>query len=284
MSRTQTDDRGRYLLPDLPSANYTLWVRGYGLVDSSKVYARPGKTLNLMAVTAPSAKAAAEYYPANYWYALLEPPPKSHFPGTGTGEGGNGIPTALKTQGAWLANLKMTFACTQCHQMGLKATREFAPNFPRFKNSIEAWDYRVQIGVSGTMMSNALNALGRKRGLEALASWTDRIAAGELPQVPPRPQGQERNVVVTLWEVGEANSMVHDVVSTDRRNPTVNANGPVYGLQEKSGDWMTVLDPVRHADHRVHLPPPAKDLPFAWSQVAPHPSLYWHNEPIFQGY
>ena len=29
-----TDDRGRYLVPDLPKANYSIWVRGYGLVDS----------------------------------------------------------------------------------------------------------------------------------------------------------------------------------------------------------------------------------------------------------
>src|SRR5687768_7374826 len=31
-----TDDRGRYLLPDLPQASYDVWVRGYGLVDSPK--------------------------------------------------------------------------------------------------------------------------------------------------------------------------------------------------------------------------------------------------------
>src|SRR5262252_4034500 len=29
-----TDDQGRYVIPDLPSANYQVWVRGYGLVDS----------------------------------------------------------------------------------------------------------------------------------------------------------------------------------------------------------------------------------------------------------
>ena len=40
-----TDDRGRYLVPDLPKANYSVWVRGYGLVDSPKVKATPGKTL-----------------------------------------------------------------------------------------------------------------------------------------------------------------------------------------------------------------------------------------------
>src|SRR6266513_454345 len=57
-----TDDQGRYLLPDLPRANYNVWVRGYGLVDSRKVQAAPGKTLNLTAVVAPSAIAAAQYY------------------------------------------------------------------------------------------------------------------------------------------------------------------------------------------------------------------------------
>ena len=48
-----TDDRGRYLIPDLPKANYNVWVRGYGLVDSPKVQAAPGTTLNLTAVIAP---------------------------------------------------------------------------------------------------------------------------------------------------------------------------------------------------------------------------------------
>ena len=38
-----TDDRGRYLVPDLPKANYDVWVRGYGLVDSPKVKSAPGK-------------------------------------------------------------------------------------------------------------------------------------------------------------------------------------------------------------------------------------------------
>src|SRR6185436_16530639 len=41
-----TDDQGRYLLPDLPKANYSIFVRGYGLVDSPRVSATPGKALN----------------------------------------------------------------------------------------------------------------------------------------------------------------------------------------------------------------------------------------------
>ncbi len=59
-----TDDLGRYLVPDLPKATYSVWVRGYGLVDSPKVKSTPGKTLNLKAVVAPDKKAAVEYYPA----------------------------------------------------------------------------------------------------------------------------------------------------------------------------------------------------------------------------
>ena len=50
-----TDERGRYLIPDLPKGNYQVWVRGYGLVDSAKVQASPGKTFDLTAVPAPDA-------------------------------------------------------------------------------------------------------------------------------------------------------------------------------------------------------------------------------------
>src|SRR5256885_13009289 len=43
-----TDDRGRYLVPDLPKASYAVWVRGYGLVDSPRVTAAPGRALDLV--------------------------------------------------------------------------------------------------------------------------------------------------------------------------------------------------------------------------------------------
>src|ERR1700758_5230169 len=78
-----TDDRGRYLVPDLPKGNYDVWVRGYGLVDSPKTKTTPGKRVNLKATPAPNARAAAAYYPAQYWFSLLQVPPASDFPGTG---------------------------------------------------------------------------------------------------------------------------------------------------------------------------------------------------------
>jgi hypothetical protein len=89
-----TDDRGRYLLPDLPKANFSVWVRGYGLVDSAKVKATPGKLLNLTAIVAPNPRAAAEYYPAGYWFSLIRVPEKSEFPGNAPG--GNGISPNIK--------------------------------------------------------------------------------------------------------------------------------------------------------------------------------------------
>src|SRR3990172_2210246 len=94
-----TDDQGRYVLPDLPKATYSIWVRGYGLVDSPKVKTVPGKIVNLKAVVAPNEAAAAQYYPAIYWYSMLKIPDKSEFDGKGN------IPEKIN-QGAWLTELK----------------------------------------------------------------------------------------------------------------------------------------------------------------------------------
>src|SRR3989449_3317590 len=91
-----TDDRGRYLVPGLPKASYNVWVRGYGLVDSQKGQAAPGKNLNLTAIVAPNPRAAAEYYPAGYWFSMIRVPEKSEFPGNAPG--GNGISPSVKSQ------------------------------------------------------------------------------------------------------------------------------------------------------------------------------------------
>ncbi len=100
-----TDDRGRYLLPDLPAASYEVWVRGYGLVDSPHTTTSPGKHLDLKAVKAPDARAAAQYYPAGYWFSLLRPPAKSEFPGTGPE--GNGIAPNMHRPGAVAAHTQV---------------------------------------------------------------------------------------------------------------------------------------------------------------------------------
>jgi hypothetical protein len=192
-----TDDQGRYLVPDLPKANYTIWVRGYGLVDSPKVTSQPGKLLNLAATPAPSEAAAAEYYPGMYWYSLLEIPGKDQFPGTGPQ--GNGIPPFMKTQNAWIDTVKN--ACQSCHALGSYGIRHLSDKLGTFKNATEAWERRVQSGQAMANMALAINRLGPTKGLSLYGDWTDRIAKGELPFAKPeRPKGVERNVVISMWD------------------------------------------------------------------------------------
>jgi hypothetical protein len=273
-----TDDRGRYLLPDLPSANYSVWVRGYGLVDSPKVQTPAGKIVNLTAAVAPDARAAAQYYPAGSWLSLLRVPDKTEFPGTGPD--GNGISPNMKTQGAWIRQVK-SGGCTACHQLGAKATRELPPGLGQFDSTAAAWERRIQSGQAGSQMLNGINQLGAKRALALFADWTDRIVAGELPPAPPRPQGLERNVVITLWDWADPKSYLHDVVSTDRRNPTVNANGPVYGALELSADYIPVLDPVRHVPSQIELTVRDPATPPAQGPMMLQPSPYWDRDVLW---
>jgi hypothetical protein len=272
-----TDDQGRYVLPDLPKATYNVWVRGYGLVDSPKVQSAPGKVLNLKAVVAPNARAAAEYYPAGYWFSLIKVPEKHEFPGTGAE--GNGIASTIRSQQEWVRNLK-SGGCWACHQLGNKATREIPKALGSFSSSTAAWERRIQSGQAGAQMSGGLNQMGRPRALALFADWTDRIAAGEIPAAPPRPQGTERNVVITQWDWADPKAYLHDEVSTDRRNPTINANGLIYGSLELSKDYLPVLDPVRNVVSRVELSVRDEKTPPA-SPTMPAPSPYWGDEAIW---
>src|SRR3989442_9993169 len=168
-----TDDLGRYVMPDLPKATYSVWVRGYGLVDSPKVQTAPGKIVNLRAAAAPSLAAAAEYYPAIYWYSMLKVPDKSEFPGTGPS--GNGMPVTLKSQEQWLDVVK-TNGCYGCHQLGNKATRTIPKELGQFNSSAEALQLRLVHGQAMTQMVNALSRLDPQRAYALFAEWTDRIA------------------------------------------------------------------------------------------------------------
>ncbi|MSO83819.1 MAG: carboxypeptidase regulatory-like domain-containing protein [Acidobacteria bacterium] len=275
-----TDDEGRYVLPDLPKAAYTVWVRGYGLVDSAKVQSEPGKVLNLTAVAAPNARAAAEYYPAQYWLSLLQVPVASEFPGTGVG--GNGISPTVKSQAQWIQDTVGTDACAGCHQLGNKATRTVPAALGVFPTSVAAWERRIQSGQAGGTMIGRLNEIGKARALGMYGNWTDRIAAGEYPMVaPPRPQGIERNVVISMWDWADPKAYLHDEISSDKRNPRVNANGVLYGALEASADYLPVADPVNHTSSQVKLEVRDPKTPSS-GEVAPQASsVYWGEETIW---
>jgi hypothetical protein len=152
-----TDDRGRYLIPDLPSAKYKLWVRGYGLVDSPRVDGTPGRALDLAATPAPTPAAAAEHYPGMYWYSMLRIPPADQFPGTGDGPGGNGIPTFMRGQYAWIDTVKQS--CQSCHALGSQNIRHpKARELGGLENSYDMWARRIQ---SGQAMSNMAISIAR---------------------------------------------------------------------------------------------------------------------------
>jgi hypothetical protein len=274
-----TDDRGRFTLPELPEATYRVWVRGYGLVDSDPIEGRPGdRDVELTAIVAETPQEAAEVYPADYWYSLFQPPAESEFPGTGPD--GNGISPGMTTQKEWLYNQKSQ--CNFCHQIGNHITRTLDHmDSLGFESSEEAWGYRTQLGVRGTSMAGAFSTFGREAAMRTFADWTDRIAAGEVPAPPERPQGVERNVVLTLWDWGVDTSFMHDEISTDKRDPTVNAWGPVYAVSSGHGK-LTVLDPVENDTWEITIP--TREDPRIVSSRFPQPAMpsnFWGYEYLW---
>jgi hypothetical protein len=172
-----TDDQGRFLVPDLPKAKYKVWVRGYGLVDSPKADGEPGKLLNLTALKAPDEVAAAQYYPAIYWYSMLKIPDQNQFGGK------SNIPEKI-TQADWLTVIKNR-ACVGCHQLGQLSTRTIPAAFAASKSSEEAWIRRVQSGQAAPLMINPLAGYLGGAPFAYFADWTDRVAKGELPHAKP---------------------------------------------------------------------------------------------------
>jgi len=264
-----TDDQGRYLIPDLPKANYDMWVRGFGLIDSPKIKSTPGKSTNLTAVIAPTPAQAAEYYPAMYWFSLLRVPESSEFP-----------LERIKSQGEWLTVIK-TGACQSCHALGTKGMRTLLPELGTFPNSVEAWRHRLQSGGARALMARDITRLDTEIALKYFADWTDRIGKGELPFAKPeRPQGIERNFVVTLWDWSRPTAYLHDEISTDRRNPTLNANGKIYASTEDSTDLIPVFDPKTNTSGEVMHPVRDPNTPSSKTNAF-GPSPYWGAQPIW---
>jgi hypothetical protein len=273
-----TDDQGRYVVPDLPNGKYQVWVRGYGLIDSPKVDAVPGKHLNLTAVPAPNDAAAAQYYPAIYWFSMLHIPAADQFGGK------SDIPGNV-TQQDWLTTIKNK-ACVGCHQLGQLGTRTIPAAFGSFKTGEEAWARRIQSGQAAPLMINPVAGQLGSVPLKYFGDWTDRVAGGELPPKPERPSGIERNVVVTTWDWGTDKQYLHDLISSDKRNPTVNAYGKLYGSPEYATDHLPVLDPKTGQVSYV-TPPEGANVPEALGpghaaiEKPMAASAYWGTEQVW---
>jgi hypothetical protein len=274
-----TDERGRYVVPDLPKGNYDVWVRGYGLIDSPKVKSTPGQRLNLTAVLAPNDAAAAQYYPAIYWFAMLKIPAADQFGGK------SDIPDKI-TQADWLTTLKNQ-ACVGCHQLGSLGTRTIPAALGSFKAGEEAWARRIQSGQAAPLMINPIAGKLGSVPLKYFGDWTDRVAKGELPSAKPeRPEGIERNLVITTWDWGNDKQYLHDLISSDKRDPTVNADGKLYGSPEYATDHLPVLDP-KTGEVTYITPPEGADVPEALGpghaaiQKPMAASAYWGMDQVW---
>jgi hypothetical protein len=81
------------------------------------------------------------------------------------------------------------------------------------------------------------------------------------------------------WSTDKA--YMHDLSGTDRRNPTVNGYGRLYGAPELSTDEFPILDPKTNTATSHHAPVQDPGTPTTKSTPALQPSAYWGTEPIW---
>jgi hypothetical protein len=263
-----TDDFGRYVVPDLPAAEYSVWVRGYGLLDSVQHAASPGTTLDIAVDAAPDAESAAAVYPAAYWYSMMRIPP--------AGELGH-INGGRNEYLAWVKNL----GCVGCHQLGQYSTRTIPEALGPFDTHAQAWQRRIQSGQAGAQMTGIVGRLGGVP-YEYFGDWTQRVADGETPaSTPARPSGLERNIVATVRDWANEKVYMHDLISTDRRYPSVNGYGRIYGAPELSTDDFPILDPIANTDTTFRAPVRDPDTRTTNDDPVVAPSPYWGDEAIW---
>jgi streptogramin lyase len=223
-----TNDEGKFVVPQLPNAEYQLWVRGYGLKDSKPVPGKFGELTRLEVLNAPTPQDAARIFPSNYWFSLWKPPAKEE------------LPNQYRSQDEWIAAMKLS--CDLCHQTGIKEVRSHT--------SAAEFDAAWRLA---PVMSAAADRLGRMALAKSMAEWGAQIDSGEVPPTPPRPAGIERNIVITSWQWGEWNGYFHDEISTDKRNPTLYPYGKIYGL-DIGRDLLWTLDPRTNTVASHHVP------------------------------
>ena len=272
---------GRFVVPDLPKATYSVWVRGYGLVDSEKVKAEPGRVLTLTAAPAPSRGRGGALLPGDLLVFDAEDPAgqrvrrQERHPGQGHPAG-----LAQRHEEQRLHRLPSARPALDPHD----PEEPRASSNPPPRRGCAACSPASPASRWSTSLAGELGGVPFKY----FGEWTDRIAKGELPQAKPqRPQGVERNIVVTTWDWLDEKHYLHDLISSDRRHPTVNAYGPLFGSPEYSTDIMPILDPKTHTVDELHTPGARPGTPEALGpgsrggRQAAQPSPYWGEEKIW---
>ena len=244
-------------------------MRGYGLVDSTKVAGRPGQTLNLVANAAPSPAAAAVVYPAAYWYSMMKVPSAER----GQLAAGRRQPVSRVGQESVVHRLSSDRPARDAHDT--ERVLEHEP--PRRVGAAHS------VGPSRRADARVRDEPARRRAAEVSrpsGRSASRTASCRTRQ-PQRPRGVERNIVATVRDWSTDKAYMHDLSGTDRRNPTVNAYGKLYGAPELSTDEFPILDPKTNTATAHHAPVQDPNTPTTNSTPPTQPSAYWGSEAIW---
>ena len=146
----------------------------------------------------------------------------------------------------------------------------------------DAWLRRIQSGQAGVQMIGLAAGLLGGGQFKYFGEWTERVAKGEIPLAEAATAARaERNIVVTLRDWMNEKQYLHDLIASDRRDPTVNAYGPLFGSPEYSSSNIPILDPIKNTT--TIFPAPVRDedaadrartRPRGWRHAL-LPSAYW---------
>ena len=203
-----TNDKGRFVIPELPEAEYRVWVRGYGLRDSAKIPARS---------SARGRRRASPSRPRS--------PPRRR----------RRRRTTRRTTGCRCSSRPMNTRGAAGRARPARLDEPLQARLPALPPDglVHRARHARQPGGArrrpqeGGQHERHRDRLGRDALLDALADWGGRIAAGEVPEAPPRPKGIERNFVITQWAWGDLYTYAHDEIATDKRNPRLYPDGQI---------------------------------------------------------
>ena len=165
----------------------------------------------------------------------------------------------------------MKNSCQSCHALGIEGHPQ------RSRRHSAPATVRSRPGRGASQAGQAMQQHGadprapRPAGGAWPSSPTGPTAspAGEMPASPSRSVRRAWSATSSsrMWDWSTPKHYLHDAVSSDKRDPTVNANGQIYGSPEESTDIVPVLDPVtshgRASSIRIAIPttPSSTGLP-----------------------
>ena len=223
-----------------------------------------------------------EYYPADLLVLDAQGPGEERVPRHRT-DGQRHRPRTSRPRREWLRHGQVRRLLRPAISSATRHTRRSRRSWATFAIAGGGVGAPHQSGQAGPQMANAIGRLGADRALKLFADWTDRIAAGELP--PRSRRGRRASSATSSSRCGTGRirrPICTTRSSTDRRNPTVNANGPIYGALEQSTDYLPgARSGDAHRRRQVKHAGARPEHAAVDARSRSQPSPYWGDEPIW---